>query len=162
MPPKDPHVRGRQRRYCSTRCRSAAQWARERGRSAPFPKRECLACGKSFQPRQENHRCCSPACGKRHENQQRYGRAGNSNYYRTAFLEERGGVCERCGVPDGLEIHHRVAVTAGGSNRASNLVVLCGGCHLGEHGRSPKPEPESYVSPFVGPGAKASNLRDVI
>jgi len=29
-------------------------------------------------------------------------------------------------------------------------------------GRGPVVEPEGYVSPFVGPGAKASNLKDVI
>ncbi len=88
-------------------------------------------------------------CGRRWNNKSRRGERGNSNYYRRLFILERGGVCERCGGEDGLEVHHIVPVAHGGPHVPSNVLVLCRGCHRGEHPariyRSPEVEPESEL-----------------
>ncbi len=157
---------GRQRLYCSENCRVSWHNGRKFGRTGPLGPRTCLQCQKVFQPRQSNHTCCSDKCNRKMNAKARRGVRGGSNYYRRLFILERGGVCERCGVSDGLEVHHIVPVAAGGAHVPSNVLVLCRGCHHGEHQtmpwRSPMLAEESYVSPFVGKGAKRSNLRDVL
>jgi 5-methylcytosine-specific restriction endonuclease McrA len=124
---------GRQAVYCSIRCRSAAQGRRNRGllpfwdRSPRTCKRD--GCAEVFTPRHEHHIFHSVPCRKLAENAARYRGKGSSNYYRTLFVEERGGACEHCGVSEGLEIHHVVSVAGGGEHRATNVLVLCEGCH---------------------------------
>ena len=49
--------------------------------------------------------------------------------------------CERCGKPDGplnipeerLQIHHKIPICYGGTNKQSNLVLLCKKCHDESH-----------------------------
>lgn len=155
IPPKKVGQVGKPKIYCSIRCRSAAQKQREaRGQAWDRSPRPCGQCGGLFDPQTEHHAFCSTACRKKHENIRRFKGSGtNSNYYRTAFLEERGGVCERCGVPDGLELHHIVSVAEGGSHKASNLLVICEDCHKDEHKRRLAPEakrsPEVKDNPHV-------------
>jgi 5-methylcytosine-specific restriction protein A len=166
LPAKNPHVPGRRPDYCSKSCRSAAKYGREKGKAKKLAEKTCVMCGERFQPRMERQVACSEYCGRRWNNKSRRGERGNSNYYRRLFILERGGVCERCGVLDGLEVHHIVPVAQGGPHVPSNVLVLCRPCHNGEHPkmvvRSPGVEPESYVSPFVGAGAKTSNLKEIL
>lgn len=42
--------------------------------------------------------------------------------------------CGNCDAVEGLHIHHIVPLSFGGSNRLSNLVRLCTGCHSKAHG----------------------------
>jgi 5-methylcytosine-specific restriction endonuclease McrA len=144
---------GQAKTYCSIRCRSAYQKRRESGGAEswdPAPK-PCGQCGALFTPAVPHHTYCSRACRRKRENKARFGKSGsNSNYYRSAFIEERGGICQDCGVPDGLQIHHIVGVAAGGPHKAANLRVLCESCHEAEHpqgkaARSPEPEPDKWA-----------------
>ena len=43
--------------------------------------------------------------------------------------------CELCGddTKEILQVHHIIPVTAGGSNNADNLIVLCPNCHFKAH-----------------------------
>jgi hypothetical protein len=45
-----------------------------------------------------------------------------------------GGVCERCGVPRNLQVHHRTCARLG-RQRLDDTELLSGGCHLREHRR---------------------------
>ena len=49
------------------------------------------------------------------------------------LLDQRGWRCEKCKLPGPLELHHVVAVEAGGTDEESNLVIRCPSCHLDEH-----------------------------
>ena len=41
--------------------------------------------------------------------------------------------CEKCKRKGGLDVHHIRAISKGGSNVGSNLVVLCPNCHRDAH-----------------------------
>ena len=43
--------------------------------------------------------------------------------------------CEMCGSEEGLEVHHIIPVSCGGSDDESNLKVLCGKCHTAIHNK---------------------------
>jgi 5-methylcytosine-specific restriction endonuclease McrA len=47
--------------------------------------------------------------------------------------EQLGGVCERCGRTEKLEIHHMKPLENGGSNQVPNLVLFCHSCHAVWH-----------------------------
>lgn len=48
------------------------------------------------------------------------------------LLKLRGKCCERCGEGEGIEAHHKIALSNGGTNDVSNLVLLCHSCHRNE------------------------------
>lgn len=49
-------------------------------------------------------------------------------------MERAGWRCSRCKGTGRLEVHHKVALAAGGDRFAlSNLEVLCRRCHFEEH-----------------------------
>jgi 5-methylcytosine-specific restriction endonuclease McrA len=131
IPPKPVGQVGQPKTYCSVRCRSAMQKQRERGGAESWDRsdRRCVQCETVFAPVTRHHVHCSSRCRKRTENARRWRGGTNQATYRLLFIEERGGGCERCGVPDDLELHHIVSVAAGGSHRASNVLVLCRACH---------------------------------
>lgn len=59
---------------------------------------------------------------------------GPSKRARDTVKARSTGVCERCGLFSGKEIHHRLSRQMGGTRRAainyaSNLVHLCSSCH---------------------------------
>lgn len=73
---------------------------------------------------------------------------------RRAVLARDEYTCQRCGEASGphagdegvtLHVHHVRPLSAGGSNRLSNLVTLCADCHEAEHdhvvARSPAADP---------------------
>lgn len=128
---------GRQRVYCTVKCRSAAKEGRKVGRLKRLALRQCLQCGETFQPRQSNHVCCSTPCNRKLNNySRRYGRG--PTFYRLLFIAERGGRCQSCGGDDGLEVHHILAVAEGGGHTSDNVLVLCRACHLGKHKKRPR------------------------
>lgn len=52
-----------------------------------------------------------------------------SNADRFALQDRVGNKCEYCGQRYALEVHHIIPREEGGSNKQSNLIVLCGTCH---------------------------------
>jgi 5-methylcytosine-specific restriction endonuclease McrA len=52
---------------------------------------------------------------------------------RQKIIEAAGGRCEVCGALQGLVLHHRQPLEAGGSNAEGNIQVLCTVCHGKEH-----------------------------
>lgn len=48
---------------------------------------------------------------------------------RELLISILGARCECCGNVLGLEIHHRVPLASGGTNRLENLALLCKRCH---------------------------------
>lgn len=54
---------------------------------------------------------------------------------RFAFpIPDERRICEACGEPDHLHRHHVLPRSRGGTDRASNIVELCPGCHREAHG----------------------------
>lgn len=53
---------------------------------------------------------------------------------RTAVIQRDGASCTNCGNTRHLHLHHRIHLSKGGSNKVSNLDLLCGDCHSTEHG----------------------------
>lgn len=54
----------------------------------------------------------------------------------TAILESHRGTCGYCGTQDAkLTMDHVIALSAGGSNTAENVVACCGFCNISKSGR---------------------------
>lgn len=53
--------------------------------------------------------------------------------------------CANCGATEDLHVHHIVPLVVGGSNRRSNLCVLCGECHGLVHGLGLKNHTKAVV-----------------
>lgn len=59
----------------------------------------------------------------------------NKEYYHARKeLEGIPKVCVNCGNTEGVEMHHIVPLSMGGSNQKGNLVYLCRECHYKAHG----------------------------
>lgn len=84
----------------------------------------CLGCGSlttnSYCPR------CDPV-PKRYREKRGSGWA--QTRFRAAVLKRAGSRCERCGSTVGVEAHHRVPVTLGGTHDLRNGEALCTDCH---------------------------------
>jgi hypothetical protein len=52
-------------------------------------------------------------------------------------VERARGVCEKCGSPDNLQVHHKTYERRG-EELPEDLIVLCSECHKKEHGLSPE------------------------
>lgn len=58
-----------------------------------------------------------------------------------AYKAYRLGICERCGSPEGTEVHHKIMLNEYNINDASitlnfdNLELLCQTCHAKHHNR---------------------------
>ena len=53
---------------------------------------------------------------------------------RIAVLDRDKHVCRACGSKHGLDVHHVVMRSLGGSDEAENLIALCRDCHQSVHG----------------------------
>ena len=53
---------------------------------------------------------------------------------RSAAVEARDRVCTNCGSSRTLQAHHVVPLSKGGTNKLTNLKLLCERCHRREHG----------------------------
>ena len=53
---------------------------------------------------------------------------------RKTVTERDGDSCSICGNDGNLQLHHATPLSKGGSNKISNLVLLCNFCHSNEHG----------------------------
>jgi 5-methylcytosine-specific restriction endonuclease McrA len=74
------------------------------------------------------HRCCSFWRGYPPDWEER----------RRAIVARDGNVCGKCGAKGDaivkLHVHHKLKLTAGGTNEEKNLVTLCERCHAHEDG----------------------------
>lgn len=71
-------------------------------------------------------------------------------------LRKHKCACANCGATEGVEFHHIVPLSSGGTNALTNLVPLCPKCHALAHnheyhkkdgvkyGRPKKPAPKNY------------------
>jgi 5-methylcytosine-specific restriction endonuclease McrA len=80
-----------------------------------LPRTFCIECGRpSTGSRCDEHqirRTLSPAMKRR-------------------IKRRDGWRCTECGSTVDLEVHHRIPLADGGTDRRSNLVTLCATCHL--------------------------------
>lgn len=65
---------------------------------------------------------------------------------RCAAVIQRDRVCINCGSKKSLHVHHVLPLSKGGSNKLSNLSLLCERCHRKEHGNRNFPVANSSVS----------------
>lgn len=69
--------------------------------------------------------------------------ANLSKSERRAIYKRDGYRCALCDNPQGLQIHHIVFRSHGGSNDPANLITLCWRCHAEAHGTA-IPERHTY------------------
>ena len=58
---------------------------------------------------------------------------------RRAVYRRDGYACALCDSTRGLQIHHCIPRSKGGSNSMHNLITLCGTCHAQVHGDNLEP-----------------------
>ena len=102
---------------------------------------QCPDCGRAAVPTARGERALAPAqlataqCDAVVQETGKRNRATIPPATRTAVLARDRHRCAApgCGSTRFLEVHHVVPREAGGSNRAENLVTLCGRCHRFAH-----------------------------
>lgn len=55
------------------------------------------------------------------------------NYIRKKYFDTHEEKCTKCGSTIGIELHHKISLTKGGSNEETNLIPLCSKCHTALH-----------------------------
>jgi hypothetical protein len=121
---------------------------------------QCPECGVSTTVTQRGERPLAPAQVAAIGCDARVKRAGAPNRsvippsVRTAVLARDRHRCTTpgCGATHFLEVHHLVARSRGGSNKAENLVTLCGRCHRFLHER------EGGIAPAQVVGAECEQV----
>jgi 5-methylcytosine-specific restriction endonuclease McrA len=114
--------------YCSLVCTGLGQQK----------SKTCKICNKQYVG---NKKTCSRACANKARTGIKYTKEGRfDKAYRGSLLKEkvakkRGGACERCGENNYaiLQVHHKRERCAGGTDRLSNLELLCPNCHAAHH-----------------------------
>jgi len=102
------------------------------------PSRPCLKCRALFIPSKDSPSYCSLHKPTKRQNTKRKPHYNDPEYRRNRnYLIKEYGRCFRCntgGTPNNkLEIDHIVPVSEGGTNRLSNLRILCQNCHRLRH-----------------------------
>ncbi len=73
-----------------------------------------------------------------------------NHYQSQRIVIDRGNKCQYCGTRDGLEVHHIVQRSNGGTNKLSNLIVLCEKHHTqADRGYLPAKRLKMIVSDFL-------------
>ena len=114
--------------YCSRRCHGVSQ----------RKTKACPVCGDAYWGHKST---CSRACANRRRRGVKYDGHNASNKRLKGWrLKERlarrtGGICERCGYANYniLQVHHILPKAKGGTDRVSNLKLLCPNCHMEVH-----------------------------
>jgi 5-methylcytosine-specific restriction endonuclease McrA len=88
-----------------------------------MPQSFCVICRQRISrgSRCAQHRIVSPSSKAWH--------ARGAAAVRQKVLDRDRG-CRLCGKTEDLQVHHVEAAAAGGATTPSNLIVLCGACHL--------------------------------
>lgn len=71
--------------------------------------------------------------------------ANISNATRKAVYKREGYTCAICSDNRGLQVHHAILRSQGGSNSLHNLITLCWKCHAIAHGTK-FPESPDYIN----------------
>lgn len=71
------------------------------------------------------------------------------NNIRKAVYRRDGYRCALCDSTKGLQIHHYVHRSEGGSNQPQNLITLCWKCHAVAHGTQMPDYPEYVDREFI-------------
>jgi len=111
--------------------------------------RSCLWCHGALPNKRRKTFCCS-----KHERewQKRYVFNRNRGPVAWRILCRDNFACKDCGeamrftnehgvempTPAGLDVHHIVPVSGGGTDHEGNLVTMCKACHLARHGKRAK------------------------
>ena len=114
--------------YCSLRCTGKSQQK----------IKACKVCGKDYIGAKHT---CSRSCANTARAGITYTKEGKfDKAYRGALLKaklatKRGWSCERCDMNNYtiLQVHHKKERHKGGSDRISNLELLCPNCHATHH-----------------------------
>lgn len=114
--------------YCSLLCTGISQQK----------DKLCKICSRKYLGAKKT---CSRNCANIARTGIKYTKEGKfDKAYRGAILKEkvastRGGACERCGVNNYaiLQVHHKKERHRGGTDRITNLELLCPNCHATHH-----------------------------
>lgn len=93
----------------------------------------CIDCGGSL-PKGNRKRCVKCARKKEKADNARLGRLGKIK--REVLIPERGNKCEVCGASGTLHAHHIKPRKDGGTDKPSNLLLVCSSCHKSIHKRA--------------------------
>jgi 5-methylcytosine-specific restriction endonuclease McrA len=94
--------------------------------------RTCPKCNKTLSSiKSKNALYCSKKCAGDSRNDRRFKRVGSGNvkYLRDIVIELLGSYCKNCGAKSNIRIDHIESLQNGGSNKASNIQLLCVSCH---------------------------------
>ena len=102
------------------------------------PSRPCLKCRALFIPSKDSPSYCALHKPVKRQNTKPKPHYNDPEYRRNRkYLIDNYGKCFRCstgGTPKNkLEIDHIIQVSKGGSNKLSNLRILCQKCHRLRH-----------------------------
>jgi hypothetical protein len=104
----------------------------------------CKWCGQPLKNKRQSSYCCED-CRQKFQNMTVWGRGTAPLPYR--ILCRDNFTCTKCGtflayqnphgmyipIGVGLEVHHRIPVSQGGSDHQSNLFTRCESCHKEDH-----------------------------
>ena len=119
--------------FCSRKCTGKSQRTNEKN---------CPICKKVFLSQAGGRqKTCSRPCanksrrGLNYKGRNRKNNAVRGNKLKERLAKSRGGECEKCGNKNYniLQVHHIKPKSVGGSNKKSNLMLLCPNCHTTIH-----------------------------
>ena len=120
-------------------------------RNVTFGDKVCPICGETFTPTAANQKYCSQQCSRHKEAVRRIdyikGRGKERSTINPELIYAYNCECAIChwSIPDwlptykrtermhGLNYHHIIPVSEGGSSDEENIVVLCPNCHKMAH-----------------------------
>lgn len=112
----DNPLKGKQEKYCGNPCEKRAYKLRDRKRYLEGKKKY-----------REKNKDKILAYSRQYKAQ---GIKSLGKKQRVMIILERGGICQRCGTKENLNIHHIIPLRKGGTHKKENLMVLCFPCHM--------------------------------
>ena len=84
----------------------------------------------------------------------------SSPCFHRRLRELKGVQCVNCGSYEGIEYHHIVPLSAGGTNKLSNIVPVCYNCHMNIHFATERRLEKSKQSERTGRPKRIEMQRD--
>jgi len=107
--------------------------------SVESAKKNCVVCGRPFYAFPICYTTCQRCRSSRHLAKRRYTNTIEYRRMRSIILEKMGGQCAKChkpiSDPSAYHLHHIVPVCDHGEDAASNMTLVCFGCHKILHDR---------------------------